>query len=241
MKKYLLVSEGPTDNVVIKEIAKKIASEIGQKIEIVELSPQRDATSGTYPAHGWSAVQSWCMKFSAKSQASMAHLPIQTQQFLQRQSWRSLLAFDSANGLLIQLDTDIAQELRELKVIQPGDCRKTHCKDAVLAWLNESAEVDGLYLALTAHALETWILATHNPSESVFDDLPKNFNYEHIEDVEERLINLGYESRVKRGRPRLKKSPYTIYEDYAKQIAANLPVVRERCEAANEFCKNLEA
>lgn len=241
MKKYLLVSEGPTDHVVLKEIAKKIAAEIGQVIEIVELSPQRDATSGTYPAHGWNAIQSWCKKFSFKSPSSMAHLPASTQQYLQRQNWRSLLAFDSAIGLLIQLDTDIAQDLRDLKIIQPGDCRKTHCKDAVLTWLNESAAVDGLYLALTAHALETWILATHNPSESVFDDLPKNFNYEHIEDVEERLISLGYDSKLKRGRQRLKKSPYTIYETYAKRIAADLPAVRSRCEAADEFCKHLEA
>lgn len=241
MKKYLLVSEGPTDHVVIKEIAKKISSEIGQVIDIVELSPQRDATSGTYPAHGWNAIQSWCKKFSTKSPESMAHLPASTQQFLKRQNWRSLLAFDSANGLLIQLDTDIAQDLKDLKIIQPGECRKTHCKDAVLTWLNESSSVEGLYLALTAHALETWILATHSPSESVFNDLPKNFNYELIEDVEDRLINLGYESKLKRGRQRLKKSPYTIYEAYAKRISANLTTVRTRCEAANELCKHLEA
>lgn len=241
MKKYLLVSEGPTDHVVIKEIAKKISSQIGQSIEIVELSPQRDATSGTYPAHGWNAIQSWCKKFSTKSQDSMAHLPASTQQFLRRQSWRSLLAFDGSIGLLIQLDTDIAQDLRDLKIIEPGDCRKTHCKEAILTWLNESADVDGLYLALTAHALETWILATHSPSDPVFDDLPENFNYEHIEDVEERLIRLGYESKMKRGRQRLKKSPYTIYDNYAKRIAADLSNVRNRCEAADEFCKHLEA
>ncbi|MEZ1317030.1 hypothetical protein QIW53_13470 [Pseudomonas fluorescens] len=241
MKKYLLVSEGPTDHVVIKEVAKKISSEIGQTIEIVELSPQRDATSGTYPAHGWNAIQSWCKKFSNKSLESMSHLPPSAQRFLQRQNWRALLAFDNANGLLIQLDTDIAQDLKDLNVIQPGDCRKTHCKNAVLAWLNESAEADGLYLALTAHALETWILATHDPADPVFDDLPKDFNYEHIEDVEDRLISLGYASRLKRGRQRLKKSPYIIYETYAKRITADLANIRARCEAADEFCKHLEA
>jgi len=240
VRKYLLVSEGPTDHLVLKEIAEKISSQIGHKIEIIELSPQRDATSGTYPAHGWTAIKLWCKKFSTKSAESLAHLPIGTQQFLQRQNWRSLLAFQGANGLLVQLDTDIAQDLSDLKLIQPGECRKSHCKDTILSWLNEPDGVGGLYLALTAHALETWILATHDPVEAVFNDLPKPFSYEHIEDVEDRLIELGYESKLKRGRLRLKKTPYTTYEPYAKKIAAHLAIVRARCEAADDFCKHLE-
>lgn len=241
MKKFLLVSEGPTDHVVIKEVAKTISSAVGDSIDIVELSPQRDATSGTYPSHGWGAIKSWCKKYSLKTPELVAHLPRTTQIFLQRQQWRALVAFDKANGLIIQLDTDIAHELTELKTIQPGECRKTHCANEVLSWLNEKGVPDSLHLALTSFALETWILATHPRGDAVFADLPDGFNYEEIENVEDRLIALGYESRLKKGRRRIKKSPYTVYEPYARRIALNLDVVRQNCEAADALCVYIES
>lgn len=240
MKKFLLVAEGPTDNVVIKEVARKISATIGEKIEIIELSPQRDATTGTYPAHGWGAVRSWCRKYSNKTAANLAHLPAPVQKFLIRQQWRALVAFDQARGLIIQLDTDIAHELTELKQIQPGDCRKIHCSDEVLKWLDEQGISNDLHLALSSFALETWILATHPRTDPVFADLPQNFNFEHIEDVEDRLITLGYASRSKRGKRRIKKSPHTIYEPYAKHIATHLDLVRQRCESADDLCSYLE-
>lgn len=225
---------------VIKEVSSKISSQTGVEIEIVELSPQRDATSGTYPAHGWNAIQSWCKKFSSKSIEAIQHLPEPTQRFLQRQNWRALVAFNNADGLIIQLDTDIAQDLKDLRTMNAGDCRMSHCKDTILAWLNEKNLPDDLYLAVTSHALETWLLATYPPQNVVFNDLAAGFDYEDITDVEERLIKLGYPSKSKRGRQRLKKTPYTIYEPYAKRVAAHLGDVRQRCEAADCLCIHLE-
>lgn len=240
-KKFLLVSEGPTDHVIIKEVAKTISSATGKEIEVIELSPQRDATSGTYPGHGWNGIQSWCKKFSLKTPESLSHLPPTAQQYLMRQNWRALLAFDSADGLIIQLDTDIAEQLTELKNIQPGECRKTHCSESVLSWLNESAISTELYLALTSHSIETWILATHPPTADIFKDLPANFNYEEITDVEDRLLSLGYASKFKRGRNRVRKTPHDIYIPYAKSISENMSAVRQRCESADNLCKHFES
>jgi len=239
-KKFLLVSEGPTDYVVIKEVAKKISSQIARPIEIKELSPRRDATSGTYPPHGWGGIRAWCLRNGDKDPASIAHLPPSAQQFLLRNNWKALVAFEQADGLIIQLDTDIAHELNKIATFNPGDCRKSHCNNEVLAWLNEPALPNNLYLALTSFALETWLLATHPPTDGVFSDLAPNFDYEEIHDVEDRLIKLGYSSKVKNGRKRVKKSPFTVYEPYGKLIAQNLASVRSRCAAAEALCHHLE-
>ncbi|WP_447902132.1 hypothetical protein [Pseudomonas serbica] len=239
-KKYLLVSEGPTDHVVITEVANKISTTLGISIEIIELSPQRDATSGTYPGHGWGGIKSWCTKYSQKEQADVAHLPLMAQQYLLRQNWRALLAFNNAEGIIIQLDTDIAHLLADSTPYVPGTCRKAHCNTNLLFWLNEPSASAQLYFAVTAYAIETWLLATFPPTNAVFSDLPQNFNYEEISDVEDRLITLGFAAAQKRGRSRIRKSPYTIYEPYGKLIANHLPAVRERCSAAEDFCRHLE-
>lgn len=239
-KKYLLVSEGPTDHVVIKEIANKISTNQGRQIDIIELSPQRDATTGTYPGHGWGAIKSWCAKFSQKSAADVAHLPQMAQQYLMRQNWRALIAFNNADGLIIQLDTDIAHLLLDTAPYVPGTCRKTHCNTNLLFWLKEPNTSAELYFAVTSSSIETWLLATFPPTHAVFKDLPQNFNYEDITNVEDRLITLGFASGQKRGRERIKKSPYTIYEPYGKVIANQLPSVRQRCLAAEDLCTHLE-
>lgn len=63
-KVFLLVCEGPTDIEVIKSIAEKVKDNIGTPVEIRELSPTQDKTTGTYPSQGWTAVKSWCETYS---------------------------------------------------------------------------------------------------------------------------------------------------------------------------------
>ncbi|CAI8866436.1 hypothetical protein [Pseudomonas chlororaphis] len=239
-KKYLLVSEGPTDYLVIKEIATSLKSVRGEDIEVSLLAPQTDATSGSYPSHGWGGIRSWCMKFGNKTEAELKDLPLPAQQYLLRQNWRALLAINNADGLIIQLDTDIAHDISHATPFVPGSCRNQHCNDSILFWLRETTTPSELYLALTAYALETWLLATHPPTDPVFLDLPSGFNYEDLADFEDRLVTLGYPSVNKSGRRRFKKKPFTRYEAYGKKIVANLDDVRIRCTAAEQLCTHME-
>ncbi|WP_143482492.1 MULTISPECIES: hypothetical protein [Pseudomonas] len=239
-KKFLLVSEGPTDYLVIKEIASSLKTVRGEDIEVSLLAPQTDATSGSYPSHGWGGIRAWCMKFSNKTEAELAALPPQAQQFLRRQNWRALLAINNAAGLIIQLDTDIAHDISHVDAYVPGSCRTTHCNDTILFWLKEAATSSHLYLALTSYALETWLLATHPPADPVFSDLAAGFNYESLADFEDRLVALGYPAVKKSGRRRFKKSPFTRYEVYGKKIVASLADVRSRCDAAEQLCSHME-
>lgn len=239
-KKYLLVSEGPTDYLVIKEIASSLKSANGDDVEISLLAPQTDATSGSYPSHGWGGIKAWCVKFSTKDEDELKALPLPTRQYLMRQNWRALLAINGADGLIVQLDTDIAHDLNTPNPFALGSCRTQHCNDSILFWLREKSTSPELYLALTAYALETWLLATHEPTEPVFADLNPGFDYESLADFEERLITLGYPTVKKSGRTRFKKSPFTRYEGYGKKIVTNLADVRRRCNAAEQLCSHLE-
>lgn len=241
-KKYLLVSEGPTDSIVIKHIAKKLSASVDHNIEIVEISPTPDATSGTYPPHGWGGVKAWCLKYSRnKTPGALSHLPQMMQQMLLRLNWPALIAINNAEGIIIQIDTDIAHLLNDPKVYPPNSCRLTHCKDSILLWLNEPVTPGNIYLALSVYAIENWLLATHAPTDPIFNDLPLQFSYEDIDDFEDRLVNLGYPSYVKSGRQRLVKSPSSTYEPYGQLIADNLIDVRSRCAAANALCIHLES
>lgn len=241
-KKYLLVCEGPTDFIIIKHISRKISSAIGSVVDIIEISPTPDATTGTYPPHGWGGIKAWCRKYSRnKSLASVSHLPPLQQQLLLRLNWPALIAINDADGIIIQIDSDIAHLLNSNAPYQLGGCRSTHCYNEILFWLSEGQKPQEIYLAISALAIETWLLATHPPTDNVFSNLLQNFNYEAVADFEDRLVTLKYPSYNDRGRRRLKKSPAKTYEPHGQRIADNLNDVRSRCVAADALCTHLES
>lgn len=239
MAKYLLVAEGPTDHVVINELADKLSDIHGKKIEIIELAPRADATSGTYPAFGWSAIEKWCKRYKTRTPEEVEAAEPAIRKVLLRSNWRALVAIDGADGLIIQMDNDIAHEITCLGAFVPGSDRSTHCHSAILSWLGEGALPPEMHLAIASMSTETWILASYDPTHIVFSDLTQPINYEEIEDCEDRLISLGLKAKKKSGRRRLLKSPYTIYEPYAKTISENLPIIRSRCPALDSLCNHL--
>lgn len=240
-KKYLLVSEGPTDFVILKHIAGKISASSGKDIIIIEMSPARDATSGTYPPHGWGGVKRWCKKYSRnKNPQELNKLAPMARQMLQRLNWPALIALNKADGIIIQMDTDIAHLLNDPIVYKVGSSRRAHCESSIVLWLNEKTKPDEIYLVISSCAIETWILSTHDPAESIFSDLSKGFDYEEISDVETRLVALGYASYNDRGTRRLKKSPSSTYEAHGTLVADKLDVVRTRCAEVEAFCTHLE-
>lgn len=239
-KKYLLVCEGQTDFFVINEISNSISNKIGSKVTITPLSPQQDATTGAWPRHGWTAIRSWCRLYGKKTAADVAALPPALQAVALRKNWQALLKIENADGIILQIDTDIAEEIKDLPAFDPtAQHRKQYLDGAIRFWLNDINLEPKMYLAITSHALEAWIMATHSSTDPVFADLPQNFNYEEIEDVEKRLISLGYKSKKVNGTPRLSKKE-SLYKSYAQKVAENLNTVRAKCAAAEELCHHLE-
>jgi hypothetical protein len=137
------------------------------------------------------------------------------------------------------MDNDIAHEISTVGPFALGSNRSIHCHSAILSWLGESTLPAELHLAIASMSTETWILASYEPTHNIFSDLTQPINYEQIENCEDRLIGLGFKSKKKQGRRRLLKSPYTIYEPYAKIISENLPTIRSRCVALDSLCNHL--
>jgi hypothetical protein len=236
-KLYLLVCEGFTDILVSKQIARKISNNTDNNIEIRELSPQKDATTNQYPSHGWEEVRRWCKVYGKIIDVGDNPFAI----LAQKKNWKALLKTSNAHGLIIQMDTDIVQYITEFIPIYSGTTkneRKRFAKKSILNWLGETTKPDEIYLLLSTTSTETWILATHDRVESVFNDLPNNFDYEDIENAIERLFTLGYTSYIdSQGKEKLSKSNY---KPYAQKIVDNLDKVRLECEEAESFCQQLE-
>lgn len=234
LRKYLLVCEGPTDIQILQKISQTTVNKNGYKLEIVPLAPQRDATTATFPPHGWSEVRAWCKSNMQKTEADVAHLPAQLRPIALRKNWKVIAAAAGADGVIVQMDTDIAEQISDLpsSFAASGKNRRDYCMDGILAWLKEAALDPAMFLVLPTYASETWILATHEPTESVFSDLPKAFSYEDISDAEARLVALGYASKRKNGVMRVSKKA-SHYESHANRVAAALATVRARCPEAD--------
>jgi len=233
-KLYLLVCEGYTDILVIDKIAKKISEDIDDRVVIRELSPQKDATTNRYPSHGWEEVRRWCKVYGKTIDVDDNPFAM----LAQKKNWRALVKTSKAHGLIIQMDTDIVQYITDIIPNYSGstkDSRKNFAQKSILSWLGEITVPNEIYLLLSTQSTENWLLATHDRVESIFSDLPANFDYEDIVDVIERLLALGYLSYIDdTGKTKFSKSNY---KPYAQKIVDKLDKVCLECEEAEKLCQ----
>ncbi|EPK5156146.1 hypothetical protein I8I59_001459 [Enterobacter cloacae] len=245
-KIYLLVCEGPTDIAVVMALAQKVQETIGKEVEIRELSPTQDKTTGTYPSQGWTAVKSWCEKFSTNKNITIPDGLEEWKKKLLSQKmsfrWDTLIKMSGADGIILQIDTDIVEEMTHADFSASGLTRKQFSHNAVNIWLNELSKPDDFYYVMSTFSTETWLLATHDPSENaaVLGDLATVGDYETIDNIEDRLIALGYSKQKKKGQYRLRKEP-AIYKRYGERIASKIDLVKSRCKEADNFFDFLES
>jgi len=237
---YLLLCEGPTDILVIEKIANKISIDTGRKITIQVLAPQRDATS-RYEDFGWKEVRNWCRLHGTSIDTSANTLEALA---ARKRNWRALVATAKADGLIIQMDTDIAKEIVDLSPSYTGSTKKSRkkfCFSAFLSWLGETVKPDNIYFLLSTYSTENWVLATHDRGEDIFNNLNPGFDYEDIDNASDRLIALGYASYIhpETGKQKLNKD-LNIYKQYALNIETNLDKVRLECEEAENLCIKFE-
>ncbi|MBN5217791.1 hypothetical protein [Serratia ureilytica] len=233
-KIFLLVCEGPTDFEVIKSISNKISKGSNCDIEVRELSPTKDKTTEKYPPHGWTGVKGWCERYKLdKGIVIDPALEDWQKKLLEaklRFRWDSLLKVSGADGIIVQIDTDIAEQMSHAVFNPTNDDRKEFCRQAVNLWLNEVSVPDEMYYLLSTYSSEVWLLAAHEPLITT--------NYESLPDAEDRLIGLGYSKKKINGKYRLKKDP-NLYKSYSEAMVEKLDVVRERCLECELFCCHL--
>lgn len=213
-KVMLLVCEGQTDVFVFQALAKHFSTEEFQ-LTIVSLAPQQDATSGTYPAHGYGGVLNWCTA--------------------NRDKLQMLIDFRGAAALFVQMDTDIVLDINSACINQ-GHAARHCCQDKLNHQLAVTTEPNRCHYILPTRSTETWLLASF--SSPILDEktLPIS-NYELISDPEQQLITLG--CTKKRGANKLNKSP-SKYKKYSKQLVENIDLARQRCPELDSLSYLLE-
>jgi len=235
-KVFLLVSEGPTDYYVIKRMADEISKVIGRKIEIRLMSPKPDATTGHFEAHGWGGVKRTCEGLRVRSPAELQKMIPKIQERVQRSNWHNILLGGGADGIIVQMDSDVAHQIDLNNPFDPlSETRKSYSKKTLMKWIGQKADDPRLYYAISDMSLETWILATYSRSDAIFSDLPVGFNFSDISDVEDRLIKAGLPSKKFNGRKRLKKTPATSYQLYGENVAKKLNQVANECQCASDL------
>ena len=115
--KYLLVTEGPTDFIILEKISSIISKNIDKHIEFVQLSPQKDQTSDRYSDHGWKEVRKWCRLYG-KNKDDLANVFARLSS--KSKNWKTLVKVSNAKGIIIQIDTDIAEYIDEINFRYQG-------------------------------------------------------------------------------------------------------------------------
>lgn len=213
MTDILLICEGETDVYVFEELTTHLAS----PLKLLSLSPQKDATRGTYPHHGFGDVINWCKDNVEKLQM--------------------FIDFHGSKALFIQLDTDVASQV--YPNCTHSSARKC-CEEHLNQIFGTQQAPDRCHYILPTQNTETWLLASLEPAETDNNGNAIN-NYELITDTEERLIARKYPS--KRGvanKRKLKKNPAQYKKTYAPQLKENLDTARTRCAELDKLCHLLQ-
>lgn len=237
---YLLVCEGPSDIPVITKVTEELCRRNGKNVEIRHLAPQQDHT-GSWERHGWGGVMRWCGLYGTKSDAELANIPAAFRNAVKRRNWKALVKASNADGLIIQMDTDIVSELRILPQHFDinTDNRRTYCQDSIKSKLGLANNDEELILLLPSYSTETWILATLDETNAVFNNIAKPIEFEKIINCEELLINAGFKKERKKGKNKLKKS-HDLYIPYAEAVKNKLNIVRTKCSELNLYCTRFE-
>lgn len=236
---FLLVCEGPSDIPVIRRVAEEICRTNKKDVEVRHISPQQDST-GAWERHGYVGVTKWCALYGHKDEKDLEKLSKELRKAVLRKNWQALVKAASADGLIIQMDTDIADQLNFLpeRFDESKHNRRVYCQNSLLKKLGLVNIPENLILLLPSFSTETWIIATFDDSHVVFETIPKPISFETLSNCEDLLISAGYRKERKNGKYRLKKS-HDIYIPYAEQIVSHIDIVASRCKELESFKNKL--
>jgi hypothetical protein len=212
-KTIALVAEGETDIIVFQALAKHFSNE-NITYKFIPLAPQKDATSNSFPSHGFGEVLNWC---EANKNEIQMHLD-----------------FKGMSALFIQMDTDIANQIND--DFKAGFSPRQCCENKLNEKFSLLKEPDRCHYILPTESTETWLLASNIEVTWLSNNLSKITNYELITNTEQRLIEIGYSSRKVKSKRRLNKKPAKKYNKYAQQIIENLDIARQRCPELDRLC-----
>ncbi|MGD9738967.1 MAG: hypothetical protein AB7O56_03335 [Bauldia sp.] len=205
MAKFVVgvVSEGPTDFVVLQYILSTFAQFRGDEIELRRIQPHIDATSGRRSEGGWTQVYQWCVRNPPPARA-----------FLFQSGSLFEGGDDPLDFLIVHMDTDIAEHILYGRYPLPQQGAQAHnlssnvgrgafVNDTIALWLDLSNDGNAARClpAPAVECAETWLVAGLRRAPSNPEAFPRIMQW---------FIRAMYRSEgvatVPRGLRKLKKS-----------------------------------
>lgn len=224
--KIRIVAEGPTDQLVIKELVNAyLAAQSSKEFEIdfVGEQPSADRTSGG----GWGMVYKWCL-MNPPSERDAIYFGT------------GLFANDmdnlSCDGLLIHMDSDICEEIGDkmnISAVPSKDASPTvrgaFIKQVLEGWLwpDQTARNDKHIIAPAVEAIEAWLVAGLSN-----EDIDPESNH----DIQKRLAELDHIVIRNATIPNAIRNPRKDDKNYRKILAVakqNVNRIFDRCPHFN--------
>lgn len=230
--KIRIVAEGPTDQLVIKELVNAyLAAQPGLEFELdfLEEQPTADRTSGG----GWGLVYKWCLTNPASERDSI---------FFGTGLFADNMDNLSCDALLIHMDSDICEKIGDKTNISPAPGknatptdRGAFIKQVLEGWLwpDQPARHDKHIIAPAVEAIEAWLVAGLSDADV---DPESNHN------ILKRLAELDHLVIKKAAIPKDIKSPRKNDVTYGKILeVAKQNVIRifDRCPHFNTMVSEI--
>jgi len=231
-----IVSEGPTDQIVLKSILEEISISNHIDFEIHPIHPKYDAISNTWDRGGWGLVYNWC-KETLKIYGSLDSFIKNTQ----------------IDILVLQIDADImyksysscksitpVQTDYPLPITTPCPAPNGTCTipcHAIMAipellksWLLSKQLPNNVVLCTPSKSMDAWVVAAmpicifnkRNKDESTFNKILANLEcFNNPETCYEFSDRIG-------------KSPRSYYQ-YKQTIFNNVKIMLQKCVMAQTF------
>ncbi|MDD4930014.1 MAG: hypothetical protein PHP85_12155 [Gallionella sp.] len=222
-----VVSEGPTDQLVIKELVNAYLAtqpQVDFDLDLIDEQPTSDRTSRTGSTEGgWEMVYKWCLSNPPHEREA---------RFFGNGLFANNMDTVSCDALLINMDSDICEKISDKTDVFPVPSidatsieRGAFIKSVIESWLfPNQAPVDKKHIIAPAvEAIEAWLVAglsdaDHDP-ESNHDIQKRLAELDHIV-----VKNIPPPKTVKR--PKKTKSNYIKILNIATQ---NVQRIADRC------------
>ncbi len=216
-----LVTEGPTDQVIIKELLTAYARATRPDVAVSfnELQPNPDRTSSNREG-GWEMVYKWCLNTQ----------PAERRNLLGRGLFAHGMDALQCDVIVVHMDADICEKIGDKSAVVPVPTsqskpneRGAFIRQTLLEWLwPEGEEPDEHHIPAPAvEACETWLVApsTDEPEHQATDDI-----FIQLVAVEAGMKGRPVPADAKQIRKSVKR-----YHPIAKAVAGQVAEITRRC------------
>jgi len=226
-----IVSEGPSDQIVLKKFIVEYFNKIenfGHALTFVDLQPSLDITSSGSFNGGWEMIYKWCQRNTPQ---------VRKNQILGSAMFANDMDNFICDIILVQMDSDIYLRIGDKTNITPVPAQTDTPREkgffvrSVLQewlWLDDSEQDHKHVLAVSVESIECWLAAGICPETSI--------DYESHEDIGKYLAILDHKIVKQIDVPENIKKPNKAANNYKKlsdRAVANIAKVINECEHFN--------